>query len=38
MPAIAQAIRQQLEGHQQDTQGENYDQRVLIKVRFRCRN
>jgi SWI/SNF-related matrix-associated actin-dependent regulator of chromatin subfamily B protein 1 len=32
VPAISQAIRQQLEAHQNDLQGENNDQRVMIKV------
>jgi SWI/SNF-related matrix-associated actin-dependent regulator of chromatin subfamily B protein 1 len=33
VPAIAQAIRQQLEAHHNDFLGENNDQRVMIKVR-----
>jgi SWI/SNF-related matrix-associated actin-dependent regulator of chromatin subfamily B protein 1 len=32
VPAIAQAIRQQLEAHQNDLLAENNDQRVMIKV------
>ena len=33
VPAISQAIRQQLEAHQNDLLGDNHDQRVMIKVR-----
>ncbi len=32
VPAIAQAIRQQLDAHHNDLLGENSDQRVTIKV------
>jgi SWI/SNF-related matrix-associated actin-dependent regulator of chromatin subfamily B protein 1 len=32
VPAIAQAMRQQLEAHQNDSLEENNDQRVMIKV------
>lgn len=33
VPAIAQAIRQQLESHQNEALDGNSDQRILIKVR-----
>ena len=32
VPAIVQAMRQQLEAHQNDSVGDNNDQRVMIKV------
>lgn len=38
VPAIAQAIRQQLEAHQQDTQGDACDQRILIKLNIHIGN
>ena len=35
VPAIAQAIRQQLDSHHNDFLEDNTDQRITIKVRFR---